>query len=145
MHLILQLNLPLILRYTVTWSTQSSCILNISAKTTPEFQRPILNVVSISGSKERRRGYIVDIFVSALSNYGRFYGRLRLPGVVVQRYQLSYFSEGNIRLYIYNEKIKLISNQLSSFYRYLVINSDGSAWFLICTSLISQQRVFDSE
>jgi ankyrin repeat protein len=66
-------------------------------------------------------------------------------GVVVQRYQLSYFSEGNIRLYIYNEKIKLISNQLSSFYRYLVINSDGSAWFLICTSLISQQRVFDSE
>jgi hypothetical protein len=72
----------------------SSCILNKSAKTTPEFQRPILNVVSISGSKERRRGYIVDIFVSALSNYGRFYGRLRLPGVVVQRYQLSYCFRG---------------------------------------------------
>ena len=43
-----------------------------------------------------------------------------------------------MRLYIYNEKIKLISNQLGSSYRYLGINSDGSAWFLICTSLISQ-------
>jgi hypothetical protein len=45
-----------------------------------------------------------------------------------------------MRLYIYNEKNKLISNQLGSSYRYLGINSDGSAWFLICTSLISQQH-----
>jgi hypothetical protein len=43
-----------------------------------------------------------------------------------------------MRLYIYNEKNKLIGNQLGSSYRYLGINSDGSAWFLICTSLISQ-------
>jgi hypothetical protein len=32
----------------------------------------------------------------------------------------------------------LISNQLGSSYTYFGINSDGSAWFLICTSLISQ-------
>ena len=44
-----------------------------------------------------------------------------------------------MKLYIYNEKNKLIGNQLGSSYRYLGINSDGSAWFLICTSLISQQ------
>ena len=43
-----------------------------------------------------------------------------------------------MKLYIYNEKNKLIGNQLGSSYRYLGINSDGSAWFLICTSLISQ-------
>ena len=38
---------------------------------------------------------------------------------------------------IYNEKIKLSSNQLDASYRHLGINSDGSAWFLICTSLRS--------
>lgn len=48
-------------------------------------------------------------------------------------------SEGNVRLYIYNEKNKLKSNQLGSLYRYLGINSDGSAWFLICASLVPQQ------
>ena len=44
-----------------------------------------------------------------------------------------------MRLYIYSEKVKLISNQVGSSYTYFGINSDGSAWFLICTSLISQQ------
>jgi hypothetical protein len=39
---------------------------------------------------------------------------------------------------IYNEKIKLISNQLEYLYRHLGANSDGAAWFLICTSLRSQ-------
>jgi hypothetical protein len=43
--------------------------------------------------------------------------------------------------YIYNEKIKLISNQLDSSYTYFGINSDGSAWFLICTSLMLQQSL----
>jgi hypothetical protein len=42
--------------------------------------------------------------------------------------------------YVYSKKNKLIGNQLGSSYRYLGINSDGSAWFLICTSLISQQN-----
>ena len=50
------------------------------------------------------------------------------------------YSEGNIRLYIYSKKVKLIGNQLGSSYTYFGINSDGSAWFLICTSLISQQE-----
>jgi hypothetical protein len=44
------------------------------------FNGQFLISVSISVSKERRRGYVVDIIVSALFNYGRFYGRLRLPG-----------------------------------------------------------------
>jgi hypothetical protein len=67
--------------------------------------------------------------------------------VVFQRYQccssevlivLLLFRGKHKAIYIYNEKNKLISNQLGSSYRYLGINSDGSAWFLICTSLISQ-------
>ena len=62
-----------------------------------------------------------------------------LPTVVVQRYELCYFFQRETSGYIYNEKIKLISNQLGSPYTYFGINSDGSAWFLICTSLISQQ------
>jgi hypothetical protein len=33
----------------------------------------------------------------------------------------------------------LISNQLGRPYRHFGANSDGAAWFLICTSLISQQ------
>lgn len=37
---------------------------------------------------------------------------------------------------IYNKKIKVISNQLDSSYTYsgIEVNSDSSAWFLICTS-----------
>ena len=35
-------------------------------------------------------------------------------------------------------KSKLIGNQLGSLYRLLRIYSDGAAWFLACTSLISQ-------
>jgi hypothetical protein len=59
--------------------------------------------------------------------------------VVFQRYDL-YYSEGNMRLYIQREEqVDFQSNQLGSSYRYLGIISDGSAWFLICTSLISQQ------
>ena len=34
----------------------------------------------------------------------------------------------------------MISNQVDSSYTYFGINSDGSAWFLICTSLILQQE-----
>jgi hypothetical protein len=60
--------------------------------------------------------------------------------VVLQRYILCFYWEGNNRLYIYNVKNKLIYNQLGSSYRFIGINSDGSAWFLICTSLISQHR-----
>ena len=66
---------------------------------------------------------------------------MRVDSVVVQRYELYFNSEGNMRLYIYSEKVKLISNQLGSSYTFFGINSDGSAWFLICTSLISQQIV----
>ena len=47
-----------------------------------------------------------------------------------------------MRLYIYTTKSKLIENQLGSLYRHLVIDSDGAGWFLICTSLISQQKAF---
>lgn len=61
-----------------------------------------------------------------------------LPPTFVMEVYLPYYSEGNIRLYLYNEKNKLIGNQLGSLYRYHGINSDGSAWFLICNSLISQ-------
>jgi hypothetical protein len=45
-----------------------------------------------------------------------------------------------MRLYIQRED-KLISNQLGSLYTYFGINSDGSAQFLIYTSLISQQNL----
>jgi hypothetical protein len=62
------------------------------AKATPKSQRPVRNAVPISGSKERR-GYVVDIIVSALSNYGRCYGRLRLPGAHSQIYA-NYFYGG---------------------------------------------------
>jgi hypothetical protein len=41
-------------------------------------------------------------------------------------------------LYI-QQLAKLISNQLGRLYRHFGANSDGAAWFLICTSLISQQ------
>lgn len=34
----------------------------------------------------------------------------------------------------------LIFNQPDCSYRHLGINSDSSAWFLVCTSLISQQK-----
>jgi hypothetical protein len=40
-------------------------------------------------------------------------------------------------LYI-QQLAKLISNQLGRLYRHFGANSDGAAWFLICTSLISQ-------
>lgn len=34
---------------------------------------------------------------------------------------------------------KLISNQLGRLYKHFGANSDSAAWFLICTSFISQQ------
>jgi hypothetical protein len=40
-------------------------------------------------------------------------------------------------LYI-QQLAKLIGNQLGRLYRHFGANSDGAAWFLICTSLISQ-------
>jgi hypothetical protein len=40
-------------------------------------------------------------------------------------------------LYI-QQLAKLISNQLGRLYRHFGANSDGAAWFPICTSLISQ-------
>ena len=45
--------------------------------------------------------------------------------------------EGYMSLYI-QQLPKLISNQLGRLYRHFGANSDGAAWFLICTSLISQ-------
>jgi hypothetical protein len=51
-------------------------------------------------------------------------------------------------LYI-QQLAKLIGNQLGRLYRHFGVNSDGAAWFLICTSLISQQlyvpRALDSD
>jgi hypothetical protein len=41
-------------------------------------------------------------------------------------------------LYI-QQLAKLIANQLGRLYRHFGANSDSAAWFLICTSLISQQ------
>lgn len=46
-------------------------------------------------------------------------------------------SEGYMSLYI-QQLPKLISNQLGCLYRYFGSNSDSAAWFLICTSSISQ-------
>ena len=43
-------------------------------------------------------------------------------------------------LYI-QQLAKLISNQLGRLYRHFGANSDGAAWFLICTGLISQHSV----
>ena len=63
--------------------------------------------------------------------------------VVVQRYELNcaiVYSEGNMRLYIRRED--QVDFQSTWFFVYIGINSDGSAWFLICTSLISQQLSF---
>ena len=40
-------------------------------------------------------------------------------------------------LYI-QQLAKLIGNQLGRLYRHFGANSDSAAWFLICTSLISQ-------
>jgi hypothetical protein len=42
-------------------------------------------------------------------------------------------------LYI-QQLAKLIGNQLGRLYRHFGANSDGAAWFLICTSLISQHQ-----
>jgi hypothetical protein len=42
-------------------------------------------------------------------------------------------------LYI-QQLAKLIGNQLGRLYRHFGANSDSAAWFLICTSLISQQK-----
>jgi hypothetical protein len=42
-------------------------------------------------------------------------------------------------LYI-QQLAKMISNQLGRLYRHTGADSDGAAWFLICTSLISQQK-----
>ena len=42
-------------------------------------------------------------------------------------------------LYI-QQLAKLIGNQLGRLYGHFGANSDSAAWFLICTSLISQQR-----
>jgi hypothetical protein len=44
-----------------------------------------------------------------------------------------------MKLYI-QQLAKLIGNQLGRLYRHFEANSDGAAWFLICTSLISQQK-----
>lgn len=40
-------------------------------------------------------------------------------------------------LYI-QQGAKLIETQFGCQYRHLEVNSDGAAWFLICTSLIPQ-------
>jgi hypothetical protein len=48
------------------------------------------------------------------------------------------FLEGNMRINI-KHGAKLIVDQLDCLYRHLGANSDDAAWFLICTSLISQQ------
>ncbi|KAJ9481345.1 hypothetical protein VN97_g12139 [Penicillium thymicola] len=59
------------------------------------------------------------------------------PCVVVQRYEIDFFiSEGYMSLYI-QQLAKLISNQLGRLCRHFGANSEGAAWFLICTSLIS--------
>jgi hypothetical protein len=44
-------------------------------------------------------------------------------------------------LYI-QQLAKLIGNQLGRLYRHFGANSDCAAWFLICTSLISQQNAY---
>jgi hypothetical protein len=46
-------------------------------------------------------------------------------------------------LYI-QQLFKLIGNQLGRLYRHFGANSDGAAWFLICTSLISQHEVLEA-
>jgi hypothetical protein len=60
--------------------------------------------------------------------------------VVAQGYELCFILEGKMGLYI-QHGAKLIVNQLGCLYRHFGANSDEAACFLICTSLISQQKM----